>query len=104
MSEVLVVETGVLTQASRKRILASDIILIEVTDASKVSFMRANEMMSSDDMTWAALKALAISDGYNEGTKQRTAFVKNLEKVAQHAFERRYPAPSSSAPTPETGG
>jgi hypothetical protein len=88
MSEILIVEKGQLGDASRKRILASDVVLVEVEDMSKVQFTRAGNVMDPDDMLWAALKALSKDESYSNKTQKM--FLANLELVASRAFRKRH--------------
>jgi hypothetical protein len=87
MSEVFIAETGQLTPRSIRDLRKAGIVVVEVADATKASFVRASEIVSADDMLWAALDAIGRDDSW--GNKARAALSSNLLKVVVEARQKR---------------
>ena len=82
MSEVFICEKGQLTQPSKKQLRDAGILVAEVTDITRVQFVRASEIIGADDMLWAALQALSVKSG-SYGRDQREQLARNLLTVVE---------------------
>jgi len=71
MSEVFIAKIGALNNRSRRDLRAAGIVVVEVPDISMCQFIRATEVVSADDMLWAAVDALNVRDNYKSGVDQR---------------------------------
>jgi hypothetical protein len=82
MSEVFLCETGQLDDRSKRDLRKAGVVVVEVADPSKCQFIRSTEMISHDDMLWAAFKALNHNGGsYSKGNEQREQLARNLMTV-----------------------
>lgn len=86
MAEVFLCETGQLDAASRRELKRAGVTVVEVADPSKCQFIRATEVVSADDMLWAALDALRRDFGsYSKGERQREQFTVNIWELMRAA-------------------
>jgi len=82
VSEIFVAEVGQLTNPSKTALRRAGVAVVEVGDITKCQFMRASEVISGNDLSWAALAALNHDGGYgNTGGVQRRQFVENVAAV-----------------------
>jgi hypothetical protein len=86
MSEVFLCQTGQLTPASRRELKRAGVVVVEVEDPSRCTFIRAAETVSSSDMLWAAMNALQ-SQASSGARDQREQFVMNLAALVSAAHE-----------------
>jgi hypothetical protein len=97
MAEVFLCQTGQLSAASRRELKRAGIVVVEVEDPAKCQFIRATEMVSGDEMLWAACDALRATykDEYSrEGsgsTKHREHFAVRLLELVDAARSARNP-------------
>jgi hypothetical protein len=93
MTEVFLCETGQLTAASRKALKAAGIIVAEVADLDRCRFVRAGEIISGDDLLWAALEALRHREygGSGKGDWQRGRFADNVAAIMMAAHQPPLP-------------
>ena len=98
MSEILICPTGALKPKALKACEKAGIIVLETDTPERVTFIRAQQVVSSDDLFWAAMKALN-ADSYSAGEKQRSEFAKLLFGLAD-ADKRRREAARASAVDP----
>lgn len=79
-------ETGQLNESSRRALRKAGVVVVEVADPSACRFIRANEVLSGDDMLYAALKALRHVGGtYSKGSDQREQLAVNLFNLVDAA-------------------
>lgn len=79
MTEVFLCERGQLTVASKRDLRAAGVVVAEVADITKAAFVRSSEIVSADDMLWAALDALnSDKSGYSGAREQREVLARNL--------------------------
>lgn len=101
MAEVFVCEKGSLTGPSKSQLRKAGVVVAEVDDITKCQFVRSSEVISHDDMLWAALEALRF-EGKSYGDKgipQRERLAVNLFKIADAARRgEHYPALTTEAP------
>jgi|HubBroStandDraft_6_1064221.scaffolds.fasta_scaffold00861_15 hypothetical protein len=90
MAEVFLCQSGQLTAASRREMKHAGIVVVEVADPAACQFIRATEVVSADDMLWAAIDALkVVGDHNNKGTEQRERLAVNLWKIVTAARQER---------------
>jgi hypothetical protein len=88
MSEVFLCPTGQLSNVAKHDLRKAGIVVVEVEDPSRCQFIRSTEVISGDDMLWAAFKALNSQD--TTGAKaQREALARNLVKIVDAAYAKR---------------
>lgn len=90
VSEVFLCATGQLSNRSRSELRKAGVIVVEVDDPSQCQFIRATELISGDDMLWAALDALKRTfDSYSSGKGQREQFTINMFELVSAARRKR---------------
>ena len=102
MSEVFLCRTGQLSAASRRELKRAGIIVVEVEDPSRCTFIRAGQVIDGDDMLWAACDAMRRGGDGSYGGDKVAADIR--ERFAVSIFElvdaaartaRKKPAPIS---------
>jgi hypothetical protein len=95
MAEVFLCESGQLTVATRRELKRAGIVVAEVADPSKCQFIRAGEVISGDDLLWAAMEALRHREygDTGKGDWQRTRFADNIASVIMAEHDRRSQPP-----------
>lgn len=89
MTEVFVAEVGQLTARAARDLRKAGIVVAEVASLERCEFVRATEVMSADDLTWAALHALNLRGAYgSHGVGQRELFVSNLLTIMESARKK----------------
>lgn len=82
MAEVFICPKGAITQPSKVALRKAGIVVVEADDPDRCTFIRASEVLSADDMLWAALSALNVKDGFgSDGKAQREALAKRLFQI-----------------------
>lgn len=66
MSEVFLCKTGQLGQTARRDLRKAGVVVVEVEDPAACQFIRSTEVVSADDMLWAALDALSARGQYSK--------------------------------------
>lgn len=91
MAEVFLCRTGQLTPASRRELKKAGIVVVEVEDPAACKFIRAGEVVSGDDLLWAALESLRHREyGHSgKGDWQRSRFLDNVAEVVMATHERQ---------------
>lgn len=87
MTDVFLCKTGALTAASRRELRKAGVVVVEVEDPTQCSFIRASDVLSGDDMLWAAMDALRRTFGYDKGKEQREQFALNIWDLVDAARE-----------------
>lgn len=86
MAEVFLCERGQLNDVAKRDLRRAGIVVAEVADLARCQFVRASEVVSPDDLLWAALDALSLQASYSsDGSKQREQLAKNLLAVVNAA-------------------
>lgn len=80
MSEIFLCPRGQLDDRTRRELRKAGVVPVEVDDPSQCQFVRASEILSADDMLWAALNALC-SGKYGDAPEQREQLARNLLSV-----------------------
>jgi hypothetical protein len=82
MSEVFMAERGQLDDRSKRELRKAGVVVVEVEDLAKATFLRSSEVISGDDMLWAAMNALKKREkeayGASDGHTQRLRLAANL--------------------------
>jgi hypothetical protein len=80
MAEVFICPKGAIALKSIKALSAAGIIVVEADEPERCQFIRSTEVVSADDMLWAALGALNHApNGYgSDGSAQRQRLAKLL--------------------------
>jgi hypothetical protein len=87
MAEVFICPTGALTRQAVKDLRKAGICVVETDAPERCQFIRSSEVVSGDDMLWAALSALKVRGEYgNVGTTQRETLALRLFEIVN---ERR---------------
>lgn len=74
-------ERGQLDNKSKSELRKAGVVVVEVDDPAKCQFIRATETVGADDMLWAAMDALRVTDkeyGESKGHTQRARLAHNL--------------------------
>ena len=99
MTDVLIVPPGAVEAADRKALRDAGVVVVELDDPTACQFVKAGETVSSSDMLWAAMDAIARDFGYgNQGAKQREQLAMNLFSLIneQHKVTRKPPEAGQS--------
>lgn len=89
MADVFMCERGQLDDRSKRDLRKAGIVVVEVDDPTKCQFTRASELVSGDDMLYAAMKALQHEgDSYNKGNDQREQLAWQLIKLVDAAHAK----------------
>jgi hypothetical protein len=65
MAEVFMVKRGQLDNRSKSDLRKAGVVVVEVEDLAQAQFVRSSEVVSSDDMLWAAIDALRVRAQYS---------------------------------------
>lgn len=88
MAEVLLVPPGAIKAADRKVLRDAGVVVVETADPAACQFVRAGEVVSSNDMLWAAMDALRTDKGYGKtGEEQRMQLAVNIIGLVMDARE-----------------
>lgn len=88
MAEVFLCQTGQLTAASRRELKRAGVVVVEVEDPSRCSFIRSSETVSGGDMLWAAVDALRMTTNYTDVDKaHRNRFAMNVFELVEQAWK-----------------
>ena len=102
MSEVFLCQKGQLSAASRRELKRAGVVVVEVEDPSKCQFIRSSEVVSADDMLWAACDALRLKTRYTDtDTAHREKFAVNIFDLVDAAHSAG--KPPSAAPGIKSG-
>lgn len=75
MAEVFIAPTGALSKRSISDLRKAGVVVVETDRPDLCKFIRSTEVVSENDMLYAALKALNTTGGYGEdGKLQRETF------------------------------
>lgn len=93
MSEVFLCPKGQLTGPGKHDLRAAGVVVVEVDDPSRCSFIRSTEVVTADEMLWAALDALSARGEYASGgpnasedhAAKMDALARNLLKIVVNA-------------------
>jgi hypothetical protein len=99
MAEVFLCKTGSLKPASRATLRKAGVIVVEVDNPADCQFIRSSEIVSGDDMLWAAMDALRRTYGSFDSTtgKSRERFTLNIFELIDAA---RNPQREDTGATP----
>lgn len=90
MSEVFLCANGQLSAKSRSELRKAGVIVVEVDDPSQCQFIRSTELVSGDEMLWAAMDALRRTFGnYDKGSQQREQFALNVWEIIDAARQKK---------------
>jgi hypothetical protein len=78
MAEIFICETGQLSTESKRALKRAGVVVAEVADIARCQFLRASEIVSSNDMLWATLDALNTKGHNIGGQDQREKLAANL--------------------------
>lgn len=92
MAEVLICPKGSITPQSVKALAKAGVVVVQSDSPERCKFIRAGESISSNDMLWAAMKALQSST-YSGADTQRQAFTKIFWELVNEQYERRRSKP-----------
>lgn len=102
MTDVFLCKTGQLNVDSRRDLKRAGVVVVEVDDPSACQFIRAAEVVSGDDMLWAAMDAIKRDFGYGDhGAKQREQFAMNVYSMVAAARRERAGDPAPGKPESE---
>lgn len=100
MAEVFICPTGTVSPKSIRELRKAGVVVVETDDPSRCQFIRATEIVSSNDMLWAALSALNDKgEGWSssKGEAQREALAKRLFEIVNAARQARLKAEAIGA-------
>lgn len=103
MSEIFLCPRGAIKQTTQKLLTDAGVIVVEVPKPERCQFLRAQTLVSGDDLLWAVLKALQTGRGssYSDnGSNQRAS----LANILFELIEARRPkaTPAAGPPVEET--
>lgn len=103
MAEVFVTPTGALTRRSITDLRKAGVVVVETDDYAHHAFVRSSEMVSADDMLWAAMQALGHEgDTYNKGHHQREQLARLLIQITDRRWRSLLgPVDSAAGTVPE---
>jgi hypothetical protein len=79
MADVFLCKTGSIDNRSKAALRKAGVVVVEAENPDDCRFIKASEVLSGDDMLWAATEALRRNFGYgNTGKAQREQFAFNL--------------------------
>jgi hypothetical protein len=82
MAEVFIAPIDALNVRSVRDLRKAGVVVVETADPERCSFIRSAEVISGDDMLWAALSALQVQGPYgNKGDAQREALAVRLFEI-----------------------
>jgi hypothetical protein len=86
VAEVFLCKKGQLTQTGKHDLRKAGVVVVEVDDPSACQFIKSSDLVSGDDMLWAAMDALKRNFGsYEKGEKQREQFALNMANLVSAA-------------------
>lgn len=101
MAEVFIAPTGELSSRAISDLRKAGIVVVEAEHPERCTFIRSSEVVSGDDMLWAALDALGREGhgkyGDDSAKKQREQLAFNLLSVVAGERKRRRAATSGPA-------
>jgi len=104
MAEVFLCETGQLTEGSRTALEAAGIVVVEVADPSRCQFIRSSEVISDNDMLWAAVDALRLKTTYTDADRlHRDQFAQNIFGLIEAAHRTRKKREQAALETGDAG-
>ena len=89
MAEVFMCPVGALTTESREMLIQAGVVVVECDDPDRCRFVRAGEIVSSDDMLWAAVAALKAMPEAHGAKVQREVFANNMFEIINAARNER---------------
>lgn len=91
MADVFICQTGSLTARSLRDLRKAGVVVAEADDPSHCQFVRAGEVVSGDDMLWAALSAMQQPDGKmgGDGSHTRERFAARLFELVNAAHTKQ---------------
>lgn len=102
MAELFVCPKGSIDLRSIDDLREAGVVVVEADDPDSCRFIRANEVVSTDDLLWAALSALQVKGEYSDkGAVQREAFAARVWAIVnqqREANKARLAAAVQSAP------
>lgn len=66
MAEVFLCPTGALTRQTVKALRKAGVVVVEAEQPERCQFLRSSEILGSNDLLWAALKALQFQTPYSD--------------------------------------
>lgn len=99
--EVFICRKDKVTRRSLADLRKAGIVVVEIEDDGDIDrvakFIRSGQVVSAFDLTWAALKALMVDDGYgNKGEKQREEFTRVIFSLLDQNDPLRKVGPSDA--------
>lgn len=89
MSEVLICPIGSISKKASRALERAGVIVVESDAPERVQFIRSSEVISGDDLMWAALAALNKRFPYGDSTKNREEFVNLMFLLHDDARRKR---------------
>jgi len=83
MAEIFLCPKGQLDARARRDLRTAGVVVVEVEDPARCQLIRASEILTADDMLWAALDALCSGESY--ASSQREKLVANLLRLMNAA-------------------
>lgn len=96
MAEIFVCPFGSIDKASKSALRKAGVVVVETREPERCKFIRANQTLSADDMTWAALSALQFQTG-DSAVRQREEFARLVFQIV----DANRPKPAEPAPVEE---
>jgi hypothetical protein len=96
MAEVFICAIGAVTPKSIRDLRKAGVVVVETSEPERCQFVRSGEVVSADDLLWAAMSALN-NKGYGGGD-QREAFAKRVYELVEAAHQTKVAKPSVEPP------
>lgn len=103
MAEIFLCPRGAIKQTTQKRLTEAGVIVVEVPKPERCQFLRAQTLVSGDDLLWAVLKALQTGRGssYSDnGSSQRASLANILFELISARRPKTAPVDGSPAEEP----
>lgn len=90
MAEVFICKKGAVDARGVADLRKAGVIVVQAETPERCTFIRSSEVVSSDDMLWAALSALKVQGNYgSEGKLQRETLALRLFDLVNEARAKR---------------
>ena len=90
MAEVFICKKGTVDARGIRDLRNAGVIVVQAETPERCTFIRSSEVVSSDDMLWAALAALKAKGQYSDlGVLQRETFALRLFDLVNEARNKR---------------
>lgn len=98
--EIFLCPVGAVNAATKKTLRGHGILVVESAEPERCSFLRATEVLTSNDLLWAALASMQGQPGDYDShfEKVRSRFAVRVFSLIEAAHQKAHPKPSQEAP------